>query len=308
MVPTATGSVTPMTGVLYLEHLSNEDLALLVEAAGIGGRRPDRVAALLRDEPELIEQLLGRREVFDYLFAPGREEEVLLRASPFLVFAVMVRRGVEDLRQLRFVQEWVGPRQRVPVFDVEHMRRFAADPVRRYYLASLLASYTRVVSGSVVTRTPRGLRRRAFSELDPVMLAELVDAVPETERPLVYRRLGDLALFLTGVFPDHAGRRALRLSELQRLLRAAGVEGPEMMEFVEAATGGPEDPFGAVGVLEQLGQRWYRLACGGTGVPGFQRIIMDVAEQFRQARRLLNFITDRYLHRMRSQWFPLPST
>lgn len=294
-----------MTGALYLEHLSNEDLSLLVEAAGVGGRVPERVAALLRDEPELIERLLGRREVFDYLFASGGEG--LLRASPFLVFAVIVRRGAEDLQELRFVQEWVGPRQRVPVFDVEEMRQFAADPARRFYLTSLLASYTRVVSGSVVTRTPRGLRRRTFSELDPVTLAGLLDAVPEAQRPLVYRRLGDLAMFLTGVFPDHAGRRALRLSELQRLLRAAGIQGPQAMEFV-AAAGSPEDPYGAVSVLEQLGQRWYRLACSGAPGAGFQRILLDVAERFRQARRLLNFITDRYLHRIRHQWFPLPST
>ena len=40
-------------------------------------------------------------------------------------------------------------------------------------------------------------------------LAGLLDAVPQAERPGVYRRLGDATLFLTGVFPDYATTRAL---------------------------------------------------------------------------------------------------
>ena len=40
-------------------------------------------------------------------------------------------------------------------------------------------------------------------------LASLLHIVPEDERPGVYRRLGDLALFLTGVFPDHTEMRGL---------------------------------------------------------------------------------------------------
>src|SRR6266540_1530599 len=115
-----------------------------------------------------------------------------------------------------FVGEWAGPRQRLPVFDVATLRDFLAAPARRLFLAELLASYVHVASGSVLVQTRRGWRRQRFSELDPVRLAALLDVVPAGERVGIYRRLGDLALFLTGVFPDHTATRAFAPVHAQR--------------------------------------------------------------------------------------------
>src|SRR5439155_299122 len=82
-------------------------------------------------------------------------------------FAVLIHRAVRDLGAASFVEEWVSPRQRVPVFDVGGLREFSADPFRRFFLAELLASYTHVTSGSVLVQTSRGWRRRRFSEHGP---------------------------------------------------------------------------------------------------------------------------------------------
>ena len=126
-----------MVGLLYLEHLSDADLSLLSSAQAGGDdvrRDPERLAALI-DSPE----------TFRMLFAvPGREP--LLRGSPFLIFAVLIHRIVRDLGHMSFVEDWVGPRQRVPVFETNSLRDFGADPLRRFFLAQLLASYTRVAS------------------------------------------------------------------------------------------------------------------------------------------------------------------
>ena len=51
---------------------------------------------------------------------------------------------VRDLGQASFIEEWIGPRQRVPVFDTAGLRDFGADPLRRFFLIQLLASYTSV--------------------------------------------------------------------------------------------------------------------------------------------------------------------
>src|SRR5437667_3461195 len=170
-----------MVWSLYLEHLSDADLAVLA-AAGEPGRVP-------RPDPERIEALIDNPAVFRALFGtPGRDP--LLRGSPFLLFAVLIHRAVRDLGAASFVEEWVGPRQRVPVFDVGGLREFSADPFRRFFLAELLASYTHVTSGSLLVQTSRGWRRRRFSELDSLRLGELAEAVPDLERPSVYRRLG----------------------------------------------------------------------------------------------------------------------
>src|SRR5438874_7303087 len=144
-----------MVGRLYLEHLSDEDLALLARAG-----EPGRAA---RPDPERIEALIDSPAVFRTLFGtPGRDP--LLRGSPFLLFAVLIHRAARDLAAASFVEEWVSPRQRVPVFDVGGLREFGADPLRRFFLAELLASYTHVTSGSVLVQTTRGWRPLAVLE------------------------------------------------------------------------------------------------------------------------------------------------
>jgi len=162
-----------MVGGLYLEHLSDADLARLAALAEHAGD--------VRSDPERLEALIDSPAAYRMLFAaPGRDP--LLQGSPFLVFAVLVHRVVRDLGHVSFVEEWVGPRLRVPVFDTASLRDFGADPLRRFFLAQLLASYTNVASGSTLVRTSRGWRRRRFSELDPMRLIELAEVVPEAER------------------------------------------------------------------------------------------------------------------------------
>ena len=221
-------------------------------------------------------------------------DEPFLRASPFLTFAVAVHRAAEELGASTFTREWVAPRQRVPVFDAHVLRDFVGDPLRRLFLVELLASYTHVASGSVWVQTARGWRRRRFSELDPVRLASLLEVVDERDRPGVYRRLGDLALFLTGVFPDHTALHGLGGVGRSRLLRSGGLTDAE-----------PGREAGGVSVLELLGPRWYRMAVRQVRGPltGTMRATADMAAHFPDARRILNFVTDRFLFPFRSHWF-----
>jgi hypothetical protein len=145
----------------------------------------------------------------------------------------------------------------------------------------------------------RGWRRRRFSELDPVQLAGLLDAVPAAERPGVLRRLGDLALFLVGVFPDHTARTTLGrpLAELQ-LLHSADVSPSRV----------PPGSLDGFQLLELLGARWYHNAARLSPVPSGSVEVLDaIAENFSDARRILNLITDTYLFRFRDQWFGRPA-
>jgi hypothetical protein len=269
---------------LYLEHLSDADLAFLGSATESGpGSAP---------KPGQIETLIDSPSVYRQLFnQPGRDP--LLRGTPFLVFAVLVSRAARDLSQASFVEEWVGPRQRVPVFDVEALRDFSADPLHRLFLAELLASYTHVASGSVLVQTRRGWRRRRFSELDPVRLVELADLVPEHERSWVYRRLGDLSLFLSGVFPDYAAEQLVAEPQRRRLEGALPVRDRQRAE--------QED---GIWLLERLGRRAYQMAQRATdGSAGMADVLAQVGQSFPTARRVLNFLTDRYLFPLRRQWF-----
>jgi hypothetical protein len=272
-----------MVGRLYLEHLTDSDLNRLATVAE---------GASIASDPEALMRSLESPALYRALFhETGREP--LLQGSPFLLFSVLIHRAARDLGQASFIEEWIGPRRRVPVFDVEALRAFAADPMRRFFLAELLASYTHVSSGSVMIQSRRGWRRRRFSELDPMRLIELAELLGEADRPSVYRRLGDLSLFLTGVFPDYAAERLVLQRERGRLGQA--------LERADREEGERQD---GVWLLERIGRRAYKIAHRSADRPtAMTQVLATVSENFAAGRRVLNFLTDRYLFPQRQQWF-----
>jgi len=274
-------------GSAYAEHITDGDLNLLATATG---RAP---------APDVLPQLLADPRVFEAIFGHetiAAREAVL--ASPFLAFAVAVHRTAADLATVGYVTERSPARQQVPVFDAPDLRDFLGSAGRRLFLAELLTSFTRVASGRYRVSVGGRTRTRRFSELDPVRLAGLLDAVPEESRPGVYRRLGDVSLFLAGVFPDYVASRAFGPVSAARLLRAARVPAPDRERL--AATPDLE-------LLEHLGARWYRsaLALAPVRTSGLA-VVAEVADRFRQARRVLNHVADRYLMGPDNPWFAAP--
>ena len=270
----------------YAEYLTEADLRLLARAAGLSGGAMARLA----DDPGFIEGLLADSRVFDAVF--GASDEVVF-VSPFLAFGVAVHRAVADLAAMDYLPERSGPRQRIPVFDTPELRDFLDSAQRRLFLAELLASFTRVASGRS--------RTRRFSELDPVRLAGLLEVMPEESRPGIYRRLGDVSLFLAGVFPDYSVSHALGPVDVSRLLRSARVPAVERDGLAAAP---------ALDLLEYLGARWYRAALATAPVRTARLdVVGEVAGRFRQARRVLNHLADRYLLGSASgPWLPRPGT
>lgn len=268
--------------LMYRQHLTEHDLELIARA--VGG---DAELSRALGHPDLEAAVFG---------AAGAERAWEALPSPFLAFAVAVHRTADRLEGASFVEERWSSRQRIPVFDVAGLRDLLAAPVRRYFLVELLASYTHVTSGVTWTRTRRGWHRRRFSELDPVRLAGLLEVVAEPERAGVYRRLGDLALFLTGVFYDHTTVHGIEGIAAARLIRLSGLP-PTLGEELH----GPE-------LLEQLGARWYRAAAravAATGLPVSETVAVarEMGARFGDARRVLNAVADGYLFPLRGQLF-----
>lgn len=276
--------------LLYVEHLSDRDLELIAGGAVDPGDTADAMRAKLRERPEIANDWLSSEHLFDAMFGPRAEGSGFdVGVTPFLVFGVLVNKVARDLTETSFVPEWVGTGQRLPVFDVDTLREFIEDGLRRYFVTEFLASFTKIASGAVWVRTPRGYRRRRYSELDPVALSEMVDALPPYQRAAGYRRLGDVSLFLTGVFPDHTTRNRLGELARARLARSAGIDEDD------ALAGEDEVRF-----FEVVGQGWYGRAVDSaeTSVGVGPEYLRDVAEHFTDARRFLNFLSDRYLHRL----------
>jgi hypothetical protein len=265
--------------LLYRQHLTQGDLNLLQSGIEPGGSLT-----------EALSSLAVEASVF------GTNEHAVMEGglSPFLVFAVAVHRTHEQLVTASFVEERWAPRVRIPLFDVATLRMLLSDPFRRLFLVELLASYTRVASGVTWTRTARGWRRRRFTELDPASLAEQLEVVRPAERTGVYRRLGDLALFLLGVFPDHAP--VMSGPARDRLVRLSGVRS-EARDINDTQT-----------LLAMLGSRWYRAAAYSArqfGQPPTWSLeaATYMGDHFSDPRRVLNAVTDRFLFPLREQWF-----
>jgi len=128
--------------------------------------------------------------------------------------------------------------------------------------------------------------------------ADRFDAGPEPERPGAYRRLGDAALFLAGVFPDYTRNHALGPIDAGRLLHSAGVPREEHRNLVAAP---------AIELFEHVGAACYRRACATAAVRSARlAVVAEVADRFRQARRVLNHVADRYLFPASNPWFVAP--
>src|SRR5262245_21315540 len=107
----------------YREHLTSGDLAILNDV----GPATHPLVALLAS-PRLEEVVLGIDPAAD----PTR------MASPFLTFSIAVHRVATRLDTASYIEEWIGPRRRVPVFAVEPLRQLVADPLRRFFFVELL--------------------------------------------------------------------------------------------------------------------------------------------------------------------------
>jgi hypothetical protein len=252
----------------YGEHLTDRDLLALTDG------RPEQVDALRR-RPELVLDLLDRPAVADALLTATPDEGERFRyVSPFLVFAAAVHRASASLVGHASVLDRTAPRSRIPILDGPVIAAFATEPTHRLFLAELLASYARLASGVSWRRDGRGWHRRRWDDLDLLRLAELLTEVPAPDRPGIWRRIGDGALFLAGVYPEFA-ERTYGASGTARLQRSTGL---------------PQRDEGPVGeLLEDLAGRAYRQTRGA--VPA------GVVGSPASARRLLTIIADGYLHR-----------
>jgi hypothetical protein len=123
----------------------------------------------------------------------------------------------------------------------------------------------------------------------------MAEALPPVQRAVALRRLGDLSLFLGGVFPDHVGRERLAPRDLERVVRAIESSGAPVGAAPLAAAAFAE---GGVTVLDWVARMSYRGA-------GEREVPPDVVDHVVEARRFLNVLTDRYLFPLRERWFPL---
>jgi hypothetical protein len=259
--------------------LGEGDIALLASALGTSS---EALQAELERRPKYLDDVLSHPDVCESVL--HGTDAMSLTVSPKLLFAVLVHRVADELASSDWVNEWVSPGCRLPVFDVEPLVEFADAPGRLEFTARLLAGFTIPQTGPV-----------ASEQMGMDDLVDWLDAVDIAQRVQLLRQLGDMALFQAGVFPDRNGPTLLSTSQAEHLGRSVGMTDDELDHLVD-----PASPTPGLDALETLSSAWYTAAAEAS--PSSPVLLHDVAHRIRAARRFLNYLADHYLHPASTHW------
>ncbi|HET8679642.1 MAG TPA: hypothetical protein VFM39_05940 [bacterium] len=265
---------------------SDSDIRFL---ARVIGETPQAAATHMRAwqlDPEQITPWLDDERVLRQLMS---DDHSILEVSPRFLFTVLLRRIRRDLATIPYTVERVEPDGRVVVFDAPVVHELLQADEMFQYLVNLLVSFERIDTVTVRGARPRSPARRlnTFSMDDMVELAGLVDP---PLRPAICRRIGDIALFVTGVFQEAVRRRA------QRPLAS-----PFAQMFVGRWRGLEE--------YEADGRRFYGMAADQLRdvQPDLSRVLARLAGDFTIARKPLAVLAERYVTWARPHWAGGPS-
>ena len=260
-------------------HLSETDLRFLVETVATRRHDYDHIANLVRDKEDLLEPMLEDPRLMQRLF---QDQEAFVRVSPRFLFTVLLGRVRRELEREAYILETDFKGKRVPVFEAPLVAEMLSDKQARNYLADMLSSFARTNSGVIYWKERGSWHRRRFSDIDMDDMIELARISGPELRPALYNRIADIALFLSGIFPDHLSLFSRRRTS-----------------FSVART---------LKDHEQQGQRFYNLAARETEQAQRQPILKRLAEKFTLARWALNTLSERHLKTQRAQYFSIPGS
>ncbi|HHY46969.1 MAG TPA: hypothetical protein GX506_06670 [Firmicutes bacterium] len=267
----------------HLSALPREDLDFIVRTVVKRRTDYDEIRNIIQGKADLIDVMLDDERLFRRTMA---DEEAILRLSPFLLFTILIRKVHRDLKNTTFTIEPVGKRERLPIFDAPRVVELLDNEDVRSYLADMLSSFTRVGTTTLYFKDGRAFSKRTFSDVDLDDVLELAEILPEDSKFSLYKRAGDICLFLTGVYPDYIFSQVAEESSSHR-------------------TQGESRKVRDMADYEREGQMFYRQAASHkmAKVVGMDRVLSVLSESFTLARKPLTIIAERYVTSKRDQWF-----
>jgi len=256
--------------------LTERDIEFVVQAAAPRGGNRQRLKELIREDEDFRRELVGHDNVFRALMS---SEEMFLRVSPRLFFEVLLRQAHKQMTHKVHTVEYAG-RYEVAVFDVREVDELLAEPAMLYYLADMLASFTRIQSFTLTTRIGPGLYEKIrFNDLNLDSLARFCRLVEPSQRFAFYKRMADLCLFISGVFPEYT-----------RIQYRYPLTGEVRVKFLGT---GRRD----MAEYEQEGRKYYGLAGQQPAAEklGLRSVLDRLREHFTLARKPLRFLAQHYL-------------
>jgi hypothetical protein len=234
---------------------------------------------LVRDKEDLLEPMLEDPKLTERIF---REEEALVHISPHLLFSVLLRRVRKELEKEAYILDVDTKGKRIPIFESPAVAEMLSDKKVRDYLAEMLSSFARTNNGIIYWKERGTWHKRRFSDIDMDDMIELARIIDPEMRPGLYKRIADIALFLSGIFPEHAVFFATRRKIMYSAKRTL------------------ED-------YEQTGRRFYSVAALQTDQAQWKPVLETLAEKFTLARLALNSLSERYVKTHCARYFRFPT-
>jgi hypothetical protein len=264
--------------------LTTTDLEFLLETAAPEVEDKTRLRQLLESDKDFRNAFIGDERTFQRV---ADDREAFLKISPRLYFEILLRKASKELKSASHTLERVGA-QRIPVFDTRKVVDLLSKHAVMVYLADMLASFTKVESYTISYRVKeRTWRKIRFSDLDIDSLMLFSEMVDDEYRLGFFKRIGDICLFVLGVFPEYV--------KLTHRYPFSGELRPQMASWM---TRSHED-------YEEEGRRFYQLAAEHPVAKSAElsEIFTLLHENFHAAKKPLNFLSENYLLRKRTHLF-----
>ena len=317
----------------YTEILSDVDLALLARAGSVPGG--SAAADALRVHPFLIGEALSRRSTFRSLgldshvtsgqaaaLRTGDTAEAAVAISDRLRLALVVHRCAADLVRSAYLADRLGDRVLLNDAPEAELVQVVASTDLKIRLTELLSSYLQSNDVRLLpTDSPldpsteasdanalMGMMDASSMDIADALssheigaLIELLDGTPIDAHAGIYRRLGDLALFVTGIFPDHGETRSVDARLWSLVCRTVPVSVRERLETTDPQTALGGDTLTAL--LTMMGPIWYRTAARGISWPALADPLHRAADEFDATAQFLTIACGRHLMEVRDELF-----
>lgn len=266
--------------------LDRRDLLFVFETLGLTRVDLEQIASSHHIDDSELEAMLDDKRLFRRIMI---EEDIFLQISPWLFFTILLRRVWRDLERKSFTVER-RDRQKVILFDSDRVVRLLAQKPIRDYLVTMLASFTRIESKTVLIEVKRGIfRGYRASEFDIESMIRYSQTLSEAFRYAPYKRIADVCLFITGTFPEHINSQYPYPVGSQVRPRMRGKHLQKVEDY------------------EDYGRTFYQMAAEHEGArrEGLDAVLISLSENFILAEKPLNYLSAYYLQFSRQRLFGL---
>ncbi|HXX35783.1 MAG TPA: hypothetical protein VEM15_15040, partial [Thermodesulfobacteriota bacterium] len=257
-------------------RLSDKDLDFLVETVSPGVTDKPKLKQIIREDEGFRNTFIDDEKVSRRLV---NEQEAFLKISPALFFEVLLRKVAKDLKGVSCTIEKTGT-TKIPVFDTKDVVEFLAKESLLDYLADMLSSFTRIETYAFSIQIGEHIFEKIrVNDLDMLSLMELCEAVEDTYRFRLYKRIADICLFIIGIFPDYA--------EYDYRYPFSGQLRPQIRGKTRMSL---ED-------YEKEGRKFYKSAAEHPSARelDLSEVFWALHEDFQKAKKPLNFVAEHYL-------------